>query len=90
MVENESNLKIKCLRSNKGGEFTSQEFVDYCEECVIKRQYSAPKTPQQNGVVEQKNKTIKEMARTMLQDAALSNTYWKEAIHTTIYILNRV
>lgn len=90
MVEKESNFKIKCLRSNKGGEYTSQEFVDYCEEHGLKRQYLASRTPQQNGVAERKNRIVKEMARIVLQDVHLSNTYWKEATHTTIYILNRV
>lgn len=90
MVEKESNLKIKCLRSDKGGEYTSQESMDYYEEHGIKMQYSASKTPQQNGVIERKRRIVKEIARTMLWDANLSNTYWKEAVHTIIYILNRV
>lgn len=54
MVERENRCKIKCLTSNRGGEFTSNEFVDYCERHGIKRWYSAPRTPQQNGVVERK------------------------------------
>lgn len=49
MVECESDLKLKFLRSNKGGEFTSQEFVEYCEKHGIKRQYVAPRTPQKMG-----------------------------------------
>lgn len=55
----------------------------------IRRQYSLS-TPQQNVVVERKNKTIKEMARTMLNEANLPNVYWKEAVHTKVYTLNRV
>ena len=55
MVENESDMKIKCLWSDKGGEFTSDEFLDYCEKHGIKRQYAASRTPQQNGLVERKN-----------------------------------
>ena len=57
-VENETNLKIKCLRSDNGGEFTSKEFNNFCEYHGIKRQFSAPRTPQQNGVVEMKNRII--------------------------------
>ncbi|XP_059073489.1 uncharacterized protein LOC131070384 [Cryptomeria japonica] len=75
---------------DKGGEFTSQDFIEYCEKHGIKRQYSATRTPQQNGVVERKNRTVKEMARTMLNESNLSHKYWKEAVHTTVYILNRV
>ena len=51
MVENETNQKIKCLRSYNGVEFTSNEFNDFCEIHGIKIQFSIAKTPQQNGVV---------------------------------------
>ena len=43
-------MKIKCLRSYKGGKFISEEFINYCEQHGIKRQYVAPRTPQQNGL----------------------------------------
>lgn len=46
MVENEMNLKIKCLRSNRGGEFTLNDFYIFCEDYGIKRHFSAPRTPQ--------------------------------------------
>lgn len=75
MVEKESGCKLKCLRSYWGGEFTSNEFEDYCEKHGIKRQYSAPRTPQQNGVVERKNVIVKEMARNMLNEASFPDTY---------------
>ena len=52
MVENETELKIKTLRSDNGDEFTSNEFYNYCEEHGIKRQYSTTITPQQKNVVE--------------------------------------
>jgi transposase InsO family protein len=55
MVETETELKIKCLRSDNGGEFTSKEFMEFCSEHGIKRQFSVARTPQQNGVVERKN-----------------------------------
>ena len=58
MVENETNEKIKCLRFENGGEFTSNEFNDFCEIHGIKRKFSAGDTPQQNGVVERKNRTV--------------------------------
>ena len=54
MIENEINQKIKCLRSDNGGEFTSNKFNDFCEIHGIKRQFSAAKTPQENNVVERK------------------------------------
>jgi hypothetical protein len=89
MVETEIDLKIKCLRSDNGGEFTSKEFMDFCSEHGIKRQFSVARTPQQNGVVERKNKTIQEMARTMLKDSKLTDIFWVQAVHTTVHIQNR-
>ncbi|MDL1135892.1 transposase family protein, partial [Yersinia pestis] len=68
-VENMLGKRIKILRSDRGGEFTSEEFTNYCEHHGIQRQYSAPRTPQQNGVVERKNRTVQEMARTMLTES---------------------
>jgi transposase InsO family protein len=90
MVENEMDSKIKCLRSDNGGEFTSKEFMDYCNNHGIKRQFFIARTPQQNGVVERKNKTIQEMARTMLMDLKLTDIFWTQEVHTTIHIQNRV
>jgi transposase InsO family protein len=76
MVENEMNSRIKCLRSDNGGEFTSKEFMDYCSSHGIKRQFSVARTPQQNGVVERKNRTVQKMARTMLMDSKLTDIFW--------------
>jgi transposase InsO family protein len=76
MVENEMDSKIKCLGSNNGGEFTSKEFMDYCSSPGIKRQFAVARTPQQNGVVERKNMTVKEMARTMRMDSKLIDIFW--------------
>ena len=53
---------------------------------VIKRQFSVSKTPQQNGVVERKNETIQEMARTMLMDSKLTDVFWAHAMHTIVHI----
>ena len=89
MVENETNHKIKCCISDNGGEFTSNAFNEFCEIREIKRQFSAAKTPQQNGVVERKNRIVQEASRTMLNEAKLSYAYWREAIYTIVYILNR-
>jgi transposase InsO family protein len=76
MVENKMDSKIKCLRSDNGGEFTSKEFMDYCINHGIKRKFSVARTPQHNGVVERKNMTVQEMARTMLMDSKLTNIFW--------------
>jgi hypothetical protein len=90
IVENEMDSKIKCLRSDNGGEFTSKEFMDYCSNHGIKRKVSIATTPQQNGVVERKNKTVQKMVRTMLMDSKLKDMFWTQAVHTKIHIQNRV
>jgi transposase InsO family protein len=76
MVENEMDSRIKCLRSNNGGEFTSKEFMDYCSSDGIKRKFFIARTPQQNGIVERKNMIVQEMARTMLMDSKLVDIFW--------------
>eukprot|EP00253_Pinus_taeda_P032353 PITA_32353 len=58
LVENKSDRKIKCLRFDRGEEFTSDEFFDFCEEHGIRREFSTARTPQQNGVVERMNRTV--------------------------------
>jgi transposase InsO family protein len=58
MVENEMDSRIKCLRYDNGGEFTSKEFMDYCSSHGIKRKFFVARTPQHNGVVERKNKIV--------------------------------
>ena len=75
MVENEMDSRIKCLRSDNGGEFTSKEFMDYCSNHGIKRQFFIARTPQQNGVVERKNMIVQQMARTMLMDSKLTGIF---------------
>jgi hypothetical protein len=89
LVENETDLKIKCLRSDRGGEFTSYEFDEFCENHGIKRHFSTTRNLQQNGVVERKNKIVQEMARRMLNEAKLPDTFWREPVNITIYILIR-
>jgi hypothetical protein len=90
MVENQMDLKIKCLRSDNGGEFTSKEFMDYCSRHGIKRKLFVARTPQENGVVERKNRMIEEMARTMLMDSKLKDIFWTQAVHIAVHIQNRV
>ena len=62
---------------------------EFCTEKGISRQYSAPRTPQQNGVVERKNRTLVEAARTMLNEAKLPLYFWAEAVNTACYTQNR-
>jgi hypothetical protein len=89
LTENEIDMKIKCLRSGNGGEFILREFNNYCVENGIKRHFSVTETPQQNGVVERKNRTVMEMARTMLNESRLNDMFWPQVVHTAVHILNR-
>jgi hypothetical protein len=90
LVENEMDSKIKCLRYDNGGEFTSNEFMDDCKKHGIKNKFFIARTPQHNGVVERKNMIVHEMAQTMLMDSKLTDIFWTHAVHTTIHIQNRV
>ena len=90
MVENEIDSRIKCLRSDNGGDFTSKEFMDFCSKHRIKRKFFVARTPQQNGVVERRNMTVQEMVRTMLMDSKLKNILWTQEVHTIVHIQNRL
>ena len=83
-------VKIKHIRSDNGTEFKNSGLDDYLDELGITHELSAPYTPQQNGVVERKNRTLVEMARTMLDEYKNTRHFWIEAIDTTCHIINRV
>ncbi|KAJ9557270.1 LOW QUALITY PROTEIN: hypothetical protein OSB04_011884 [Centaurea solstitialis] len=89
-VENQVNLRVKVIRSDNGTEFKNADLNSFCEEKGIERQFSAPRTPQQNGVAERRNRTLIEAARTMLADSKLPITFWAEAVNTACYVQNRV
>jgi hypothetical protein len=65
------------------------EFVEYCVERGVRRQLTAPHSPQQNGVVERRNQTVVGMARSMLKSKGLPGWLWGEAVATAVYLLNR-
>ena len=87
LVENQTNFKIKMLRSDNGDEYNSNEFNDYYVKYMIKQQFTIPYTPQQSGVAKRKNRTIMEMTKCMLGN--LPSFSWGETIHTAIHTLNR-
>jgi transposase InsO family protein len=89
MVEKEKGVSIKCLRSDGGGEYFSNELSEYLKEHGIQRKYSCSYSPQHNGVVEWKNMHIVEMACAMLNEKNLPNYFWAEAVATAVYIMNR-
>ncbi|KAH9669926.1 hypothetical protein KPL70_021986 [Citrus sinensis] len=89
-LQNEKGHGIVCIRSDHGGEFENHAFEIFCNNLGIGHKFSSPRTPQQNGVVERKNRSIQEMARTMLNENALPKYFWAKAVNIACYVLNRV
>jgi transposase InsO family protein len=89
LVQNLSDECIKTLRSDRGGEFTSKEFVIFCEQKGIRRFLTTPYSPQQNGVAKRKNRTILDMVRSMLKSKNMPKEFWAEAVRCAIYLQNR-
>ncbi|KAL4278554.1 hypothetical protein GQ457_03G001430 [Hibiscus cannabinus] len=79
MAEKQSGQYIKILRSDRGGEYTTKLFEDFCKEHGIIHQLTVRYTPQQNGVAERKNRTILDMARSMVKGKHLPRNFWAEA-----------
>ena len=90
LVEQESGASIQTFRTDRGGEFVSQEFNSFCDDTGIKRHLTAPYTPQQNGVVETRNRTLMEMARSIMKHMHVPNYLWGEAVRHSAYLLNRI
>lgn len=89
LMETQLSRPLKVLRTDRGGEFTSCEFESFCKLGGVLHQLTAPRTPQQNGVAKHRNRTITEMARTMMKEKRLPSKYWAEAIAASVYIVNR-
>ena len=89
-LQNEKGVPIIKIRSDHGKQFENARFKSFCEKNEIKKEFSTPKTPQQNGVVERKNWVIQEMARVMLLNKQIPQKFWKEAVNTSCHIGNRI
>ena len=74
-VEKEAHATITCLRTDRGGEFTSEEFANYCNHHRISRQLTTTYTPQQNGVAERKNHTILNAVRAVLHEKGVPKSF---------------
>ena len=85
-VENLSGYKLKTLRTDNGGEFTSIKFQSFLKSCGVRHELATPKTPEQNGLV---NRTLVETTRSMLLDAKLTHKFWAEAVSTATYLRNK-
>ncbi|GJT06934.1 retrovirus-related pol polyprotein from transposon TNT 1-94 [Tanacetum coccineum] len=91
MIQNKLGCSIVSIRTDHGREFDNEvQFRNYCELNGISHNFSAPRTPQSNGVVERKNRTLQEMSRTMLNEQSIPQKFWSNAVDTSTYIINRI
>lgn len=88
-VEKQTGRKIKTLRSDNGREYVNKEFDEALRNEGIGRQLTVPYTPQQNGIAERANRTLVEMARSMMVHSGVQQNLWAEAINTAAYLRNR-
>ena len=88
-VENLHESKIKSIKSDNGSEYTSNEFIKFCEDNGIKRQLTNDYSPNENGVAERMNRTLVEMGRCQLIQANLEKQFWGESVNTANFIRNR-
>ena len=89
LAENQTNKRVKTLRCDNGGEYTSGVMAKFCAERGIVQKFTPPYTPQLNGVAERMNRTLVECARCMLEHAGLPKSYWGEAVMTAMFLRNR-
>src|SRR6266498_2261266 len=89
-AQNEFEVKIKRIKSDNGSEFKNTSIEEFLDEEGITHEFLAPYTPQQNGVVERKNRTLIEAARIMLDEYKTSDQFWAKAINTTCHAINRL
>jgi transposase InsO family protein len=75
MVENQTDRKLKCLRSDNEGEYKSGDFIQFCRECGIRCEFMAPYSPERNGVAERMNRTIQERIVSMPHHSELSEGF---------------
>nr|KAJ0197227.1 hypothetical protein LSAT_V11C700352060 [Lactuca sativa] len=84
-----TGLKVKQLRSDHGTEFRNSTLEEFCDHKGIGQNFSAPRTPQQNGVAERRNRTMIEAGRTLMIHAGLPMLFWAEAVNTACFTQNR-
>ena len=79
-LQNTKNNNIGSIRSDHGGEFQNEKFSNFCEKLGILHNFSGPRTPQQNGVVERKNKSLEELAKTIISESSLPKNFWADVV----------
>ncbi|GJW97753.1 retrovirus-related pol polyprotein from transposon TNT 1-94 [Tanacetum coccineum] len=89
MIQRNLQAQVITVRTDRGTEFLNKTLHAYFKEEGIEHQTSTPRTPEQNGVVERRNRTLVEAARTMLSASKLPLSFWAEAVATACYTQNR-
>ncbi|CEG41897.1 copia-like retrotransposable [Plasmopara halstedii] len=89
-IEASSGTCVNILRSDNGGEYTSNDLQMYCEKTGVAQQLTVPYNPKQNGMSERLNRTLVEMARCMLKESGLGKQYWVEEVVTAADVRNTI
>jgi transposase InsO family protein len=89
-AQNEFDLRINKIRSDNDTEFKNLQVKEYLEEEGIKHVFSTPYTPQQNGVLERKNKMLIDMTRTILKEYKTLDRFWAEDVNIAYHTINQL
>jgi len=87
-IETQLERRVEILQTDRGREYLSDKLKEFCEKKGIQRQLTIPRTPQQDGVTECRNRTLLDMVRLVMTHVPIS--FWGAALLTATYILNRV
>ena len=85
-LQREKESQVIRIRSDHGKEFENNKFAGFCASEGISHEFSSPITPQQNGVVERKNRTLQEFAGAMIHAKKLPYHFWAEAMNIACYV----
>ena len=86
----EKGIVMARIRSDHGREFENTKLATFCNDQGTHQEVSSPKTPQHNGIVEQKNRVVQEMAHVILHNKKMVKSFWGEAVNIACHTLNRV
>jgi transposase InsO family protein len=90
-LRNERHIDaIRAIHNDNGSEFRNSHFETFCHDLGLEQQFLSLYTPPQNGIVERKNRTLCEMAQTMLDENRTPRRFWAEAVNTACYVSKRI
>ena len=88
MITSKTNIVIKRLRTDNGGEYKNKKMAALCTKLKIAQEFTVPYNPEHNGLSERFNRTLIEMVRCLLKDSGMDKKYWAEAIKTAAFVRN--